>query len=333
MPSPAIHTTTAGDDTVKPDSACGSLYVVATPIGNLSDLSQRARDSLIQAAWIAVEDTRVSRTLLDQIGCRAPLVALHEHNEYQASDGLIARLQAGESGALISDAGTPGISDPGAILVARAQAQGLRVVPIPGASAPITLLSAAGLPAGPFHFEGFLPTRRKARLQRLTLLRDSTVHTGAHLVLFEAPHRIDESMSDALEVFGADREIVIGRELTKRFEEVHRCPLGSVAGWLAEHAHRTRGEFVLAIAASVRVHETNLNDGGLTIADTEAAPVSAEQKTAMLRHELDSRSILQALLDEMPLSQAVKLAERLTGLRHRELYQLALALRNGSLSH
>lgn len=317
--------TTTEDAGAQP-STPGSLYVVATPIGNLSDLSQRAKQTLVQADWVAAEDTRVSRKLVELVGSRADLVALHEHNEFQASDALIGRLLSGQCGALVSDAGTPAISDPGAILVAKAHAAGIRVIPVPGASAPVALLSAAGLPAGPFLFEGFLPSRRKTRQHRLAQLRDSTALTGAHLLLFEAPHRIVECLTDLLEAFGPTREVVIGRELTKHFEQVHRCPLAGANDWIAADSNRTRGEFVMAVAAPVRSSEAN---GEAPPAGTHSGDPEAEARTrlATARHEIDTQRLLSTLLLELPLSQAVELAEQLTGARHRELYQLALSMR------
>lgn len=296
-------------------SSPASLYVVATPIGNLSDLSQRAIDCLSQSAWVAAEDTRVTRTLLNHIGSTAQLLSLHAHNEAQVCAGLIDRLRAGEPGALVSDAGTPAISDPGAILVAAAHAAGIKVIPVPGASAPIALLSAAGLAPGAFVFEGFLPPREKPRLQRLAELKVWVDQGHAHLLLFEAPHRISECVASLLTVFGAERVIVLGRELSKVFEEIHRCELGAAPAWLAANANRERGEFVLAVAAANTAPKPS-------VSAAQAEQVAFEAQT----HSLSTRTLLQGLLAEMPLSQAVKVAQRLTAGNHRALYQLALRL-------
>ncbi len=295
----------------------GSLYVVATPIGNLSDLSQRAIDSLCRATWVAAEDTRVTRSLLNYIGSTAQLISLHAHNENQVSGALIDRLRAGEIGALVSDAGTPAISDPGAILVSAAHRALIPVCPIPGPSAPIAILSAAGLPAGPFLFEGFLPTREKLRKQRLIELKDWVDTARAHLIVFEAPHRIDECISTLLEVFGPDRELILGRELTKVFEEVHRCNLAAAPQWITANENRRRGEFVMAIAA--------LPAEGKTARSLEN-PDALESKLEQQEHSLSTHKLLSQLLSEIPLSQAVKLVQALTGLRHRDLYQLALRI-------
>ncbi|HMN83331.1 MAG TPA: 16S rRNA (cytidine(1402)-2'-O)-methyltransferase [Burkholderiaceae bacterium] len=232
-------------------TGAGSLYVVATPIGNLSDIGQRAASVLREVKWVAAEDTRVSRVLLDHLGCRPPLVALHQHNERAAGEALIRRLLAGETGALISDAGTPAISDPGARLVAAAHEAGVRIIPVPGASAPVTLLSAAGLEPAPFVFEGFLPPRPRARDQRLRSLRAHCDALGAHLVLFEAPHRIAKTLQVLADHYGPDRPLAIGRELTKRFEEVVRITTGGAVAWLQSRPTRSRGEFVLAVGAPV----------------------------------------------------------------------------------
>lgn len=297
--------------------ATASLYVVATPIGNLSDLSQRAISSLCQVAWVAAEDTRVTRTLLNHIGSTAQLISLHAHNEAQVSAALVDRLRAGESGALVSDAGTPAISDPGAILVSSAHRARIAVCPIPGPSAPITLLSASGLPPGPFLFEGFLPARDKPRKQRLLELKDLVDKAHAHLLFFEAPHRIEECITTLLEVFGPARELILGRELTKVFEEIHRCSLADAAQWIAATEHRQRGEFVLAIAA-LGVEQKS--------ADSSANPSELQSAFEQQVHSLSTHKLLSQLLEDIPLSRAVKLAQGLTGIKHRDLYQLALRM-------
>jgi 16S rRNA (cytidine1402-2'-O)-methyltransferase len=292
------------------DSPIGSLYVVATPIGNLSDLSQRAVDTLRQVRWIAAEDTRVSRVLLQKIGASAQVLPLHAHNESQATPRLLERLRNGESGALISDAGTPAISDPGATLIAAAHADNLRVIPIPGASAALALLSCAGLPPGPFLFEGFLPERAKQREQRLTQLLSQLDQLGAHLLLFEAPHRIAACLASVRAVFPAERIVVIGRELTKMHEEIYRCAVAQTAAWLAADANRLRGEFVIGIAAGAPAQATFARDELTIQADV----------------------LLRRLLQDVPLSQAVRIAQDLTGIAHRELYQRALTLRSDASS-
>ncbi len=305
------------DDAANPP-ASGSLYVVATPIGNLSDLSQRAIDSLRQVAWVAAEDTRVTRTLLNHVGSTAQLLSLHAHNEQPVSAALIDRLRAGESGALVSDAGTPAISDPGAILVSAAHSARIRVCPIPGASAPIALMSASGLAPGPFVFEGFLPARDKLRKQRLIELKAWVDQGRAHLLIFEAPHRIDACVVSLLDVFGPSRHVVLGRELTKVFEEIHRCELADAPRWIAANEHRQRGEFVLAIAAAQVPIARSLESAD----DTQSAQAALEAQT----HTFSTRALLALLLNDVPLSQAVKLAQGITGLKHRELYQLALRI-------
>jgi 16S rRNA (cytidine1402-2'-O)-methyltransferase len=277
---------------------------VATPIGNLSDLSHRAIEVLQRVALIAAEDTRVSRVLCDHIGARAARVSLHEHNEREVSARLVERLLAGEDIALVSDAGTPAISDPGAGLVDAARRAGVPVVPIPGASAPVALLSAAGLPPGPFLFEGFLPSKASARRARLHLLQRSVDAIGAHLVVFESPHRIADTLSDLAAAFGEARGLVIGRELTKRFEQIHRCPCGEALAWLQADPDHGRGEFVVAVAA--------IDAAAREQASATAAGPSADE-------------VLDALLAHLPVSQAVRVAERLLALPHRELYARALA--------
>ena len=287
------------------DSPYGSLYVVATPIGNLSDISQRAIDTLRQVRWIAAEDTRVSRVLLQKIGASAQMLSLHAHNEVKATPRLIERMQQGESVALISDAGTPALSDPGATLIAATHDAGIAVVPIPGASAALALLSCAGLPPGPFVFEGFLPERAKQREQRLAQLIGQLDLLGAHLLLFEAPHRIAACLDSLRTVFPPERTIVIGRELTKLHEQIQRSTIGTAAQWLAADANRLRGEFVVAVAAAPRTEVISVSDDVTIEVDT----------------------LLRRLLADVALSQAVRIAQDLSGRPHRELYQRALALR------
>ena len=288
----------------------GALYVVATPIGNLADFSLRAIHVLALVDAVACEDTRVSGGLLRHLGLDKPLIALHEHNEREASAKVLARLAAGERVAYVSDAGTPAISDPGAVLVAQARAAGHRVVPLPGASAVVTALSAAGgpPPAGGaagfatsgFVFGGFLPAKGA---DRATALRH-TVQEPRTLVLFEAPHRIEALLTE-LAAACPDRKISVCRELTKQFEQIATLSAAQAPAWLAADEQRRKGEFVLVL-------------------HTLPAPVEAE--TAALPAEAQRQ--LQVLLRELPLKQAVALATELTGLPKNLLYQRALALKN-----
>ena len=276
----------------------GALYVVATPIGNLADITLRAIHVLALVDAIACEDTRHSAPLLRQLGIEGkPLLALHEHNEREAATGVLLRLARGERVAYVSDAGTPAISDPGAALVAAAQAAGHRVLPIPGASSAAAALSVAGdASGGPFSFIGFLPSRSGERALAL-----KHVAAGANTqVVFEAPHRIDALAAALAEALGA-RPLTVCRELTKQFETVHTLPANELPAWLAADANRSRGEFVLVVHAQ-------------PVAD-DAAP---------LAHDAALRTLLAAL----PLKQAVALAAELTGAPRNALYERALALKN-----
>jgi 16S rRNA (cytidine1402-2'-O)-methyltransferase len=304
-----------------PSVLCGSLYVVATPIGNLSDISPRAAQTLGSVDWVAAEDTRVTRKLLNHLKLGTTCLALHGHNEARISDSLIARLQSGENGALVSDAGTPAISDPGALLVEKAHAAAVPVIILPGPSAPIALLSAAGFAPGPFLFDAFLPQRSGARLERLQQLRRWVDAAAAHLILFESPHRITGSVAAMTEVFGGDRPVALGRELTKLHEEIHRCTLAEAGHWIAADPNRTRGEYVIAIAAARSNVATPLLVGSSS-SDEVQTPGFELQSTSMAIIDL-----LRELMRALPLSQAVKSAEKLSGLRHKDLYRLALTLR------
>jgi 16S rRNA (cytidine1402-2'-O)-methyltransferase len=274
-----------------------TLYVVATPIGNLSDISARALDILRSAGTIAAEDTRVTRRLLDHYGITARLVAVHEHNEQRAAGAVLEMLANGAAVALVSDAGTPGISDPGARLVAQAHAAGYAVCPVPGANAAAAAVSASGFLSPHFLFYGFLPARSGARREALAVLAPLPYT----LVFYEAPHRVAACVDDLRIALGAQRRVLIARELTKLFEQTHRCTLDEAARWLAADAHHTQGEFVLVV---------------------EGAPAAAAAAGA----ELDKT--LVALLDELPLKQAVALAVRITGGARNDLYQRALALKH-----
>lgn len=273
----------------------GTLYVVATPIGNLRDLSPHALDVLKSADWVAAEDTRTSQALLTAFGLQCRLIALHEHNEAAGAARLVAELLAGKSVAYISDAGTPGISDPGAKLVAAARTAGLPVSPVPGPSAVATALSVAGL-EGPWLFVGFLPAKPAARRKALDDLRDLPYA----LVFYEAPHRIEACVADLVEVLGRERRLLLARELTKRFEQIHQCPLVEAGAWLAADENHRRGEFVLVLDAP------------------HPAPCD---------HDPEARRVLEILLEELPLKQAAQLAARLTGGRKNALYDLALSLK------
>ncbi len=276
-----------------------ALYVVATPIGNLADLSLRAIHVLGLVDAVACEDTRQSAVLLRHLGLHKPLIALHQHNEQEASGAVLARLAAGERVAYVSDAGTPAVSDPGAVLVSRAAAAGCRILPIPGASSAVTLLSVAGDAAAQgFAFAGFLPTKggeRRTRLQGLLAQAEQSQ------ILFEAPHRIADLVSLLAELAPA-RRVTLGRELTKQFETVHTAPAAELPAWLAADAQRQRGEFALAIHAEAAAR----GDAAL---DDEALRV------------------LKLLMAELPLKQAVALAAQISGAPRNALYDAGLLLK------
>lgn len=284
----------AHDDTDRRKMA--TLYVVATPIGNLGDVTLRALEILKGVDVIAAEDTRITTRLLDHYGIHRKLIALHEHNERSRVKQVLDLLAGGASVALVTDAGTPAVSDPGAHVVAAVRDAGYAVTPLPGPNAAIAALSASGLEAPHFLFYGFLPARRAERVKALQEIA-ATPHA---LVFYEAPHRVVESVRDMADVLSGGRRIVLARELTKRFETIHACPLGAAAQWLEADANHTRGEFVLVVSGS-----------------TEAAAGAGEE----------SRRVLGVLLQELPLKQAVSLAARLTGGRRNELYELALGMK------
>jgi 16S rRNA (cytidine1402-2'-O)-methyltransferase len=275
----------------------GRLYVVATPIGNMADWSPRAVEVLQGVDLIAAEDTRHSGVLLKHFGIERPLVALHEHNERELVPDLIARLQAGAHVAQISDAGTPLVSDPGFHLVRAAQEVGVQVVPVPGPSAVLAALAAAGLPTDRFVFEGFLPAKEGARRQRL----EGLVGEPRTLVFFEAPHRVEETLAALAEVFGPEREAALARELTKTFETVRRAPLGELARFVAEDANQRRGEIVLVV---------------------HGAPPPADDAT-----DPEVLRILHILAEELPPRDAAALASRITGIKKSVLYHQLLAAR------
>ncbi|MBX8487987.1 16S rRNA (cytidine(1402)-2'-O)-methyltransferase [Pseudomonas cichorii] len=277
------------------NSTLGSLYVVATPIGNLDDMSVRALKVLREVALIAAEDTRHSSRLMQHFGISTPLAACHEHNERDEGSRFITRLLAGDDVALISDAGTPLISDPGYHLVRQARAAGVQVVPVPGACALIAALSAAGLPSDRFIFEGFLPARAVGRKSRLEVLREEP----RTLIFYEAPHRILECLQDMEQVFGPDRPALLARELTKTFETLKGLPLAQLRAFVEGDSNQQRGECVVLVA-------------GWTPPEDEDV-VGAE-----------ARRVLDLLLEEMPLKRAAALAAEITGVRKNLLYQVAL---------
>jgi len=278
-----------------PESA---LYVLATPIGNVCDVTLRALHVLAIADAVACEDTRNTSHLLTRYGISQTLIAAHEHNEREAADKIIARLQQGQRIALVSDAGTPAVSDPGARIVEAVRAAGLRVVPLPGPSAAVTALSASGLVNDAFRFVGFLPNKSKQREHALQKLAGDT----ATLVFYEAPHRIVETIDALLLAFGPERHVVLGRELTKLFETVHRCPLAAAPAWLAEDANRQRGEFVVLV---------------------EGAQATGDDDNA------EAERVLRILLQELPLKQAAGLTAQITGQKKNALYQRALQIKDG----
>ncbi|MFZ6719325.1 16S rRNA (cytidine(1402)-2'-O)-methyltransferase [Undibacterium sp. Ji49W] len=277
----------------------GTLYVVATPIGNVADISLRALHLLSMADAIACEDTRNTAQLLGRYGISKPLIAAHQHNEREVAEKILQRLQAGERIALVSDAGTPGVSDPGAKIVDAIKLAGLPVTPLPGASAAISALSASGLIHDRFYFVGFLPAKAG---QRENTLREVS-HVAASLIFYEAPHRIIESVQAMLAMFGPARRIVLAREVSKLFEEIHRCPLSEAAAWLAADSHREKGEYVILIEAAVAAED--------------------DQQT-------EARRVLTILLEECSVKQAASLAAQLTGQKKNALYQMALEMKQGA---
>ena len=275
---------------MKEQSAPGRLYIVATPIGNLDDITLRALDVLAQADLIAAEDTRHTRRLLARHGIDRPLFALHEHNEEQKAPLLIERIEQGATIALVSDAGTPLLSDPGYRLVRVAASRGLEVVPVPGPSAVTAALSVSGLPTDRFVFEGFLPARQAARLRRLSAL-------GAEprtMVFFESSHRIEACLADLHDVLGPGRQAAVCRELTKQFETVLRGSLSDLRERIAADPNQRKGEFVLVVAGAEAGAGTSL-DAALALASE--------------------------LADEIGASKAARIAAKLHGVSRRDLYQ------------
>lgn len=275
----------------------GTLYIVATPIGNLDDLTPRARQTLAAVDLIAVEDTRHSGRLLSHIGVKTRLMALHDHNEEQVLGKVIERLQAGESVALISDAGTPLLSDPGYRLVQAAHANGVPVSPIPGASALTTALSVAGLPTDRFCFEGFAPAKKTARRQWLENLatEDRTI------VMYESVHRIADSLADMVDVFGADREAFVGRELTKIHEQCVQDTLGGLLGGVESGDIVAKGEFVVVVAGAEQQAESSV----------------------------DAERLLRSLADKLSAKDAARIVADVTGEKKNALYDRLLKMRDG----
>ena len=275
----------------------GSLFIVATPIGNMGDMTERALKTLADVDVIAVEDTRRSGQLLHHFEISTPMIAVHEHNERQICDSLLDRIEQGESIALISDAGTPLLSDPGYFLVNQAREREVHVVPIPGVSAVITALSVAGLPTDRFVFEGFLPAKSSARQQKLEKIKEDT----RTVIFYEAPHRIVEMLKDCQLVFGTQRKVVLARELTKTFETVHGDTLGELIPWVEADDNQKKGEFVVLVHGAAAREDTGI--------DTE------------------SERILLILLKDLPVKQAAALAANITGLKKNALYQHAIDLK------
>ncbi len=273
-----------------------TLYIVATPIGNVTDISVRALHILGMVDAVACEDTRNTGNLLTRFGLSRPMLAAHQHNEREVADKIINRLLAGERIALVSDAGTPGVSDPGARIVDAVRAAGLRVVPVPGASAAVTALSASGLVNDQFYFVGFLPAKAKQRESALLHL----LTMGATMVFYEAPHRILDCVEALAAVFQPERQVVFARELTKLFEEIHRCPLSEALAWVKADPHREKGEYVVLLEGA--------RSGG------DAAEAEAER-------------ILNILLAECSVKQAANLTAQITGRKKNALYDRALEIK------
>lgn len=275
-----------------------ALYIVATPIGNLADMTQRAVDTLNGVDLIAAEDTRHSKRLMQHYSITTPMLAYHEHGGEQQTGKLLELLTSGKSIALISDAGTPLISDPGYRIVNQAYAAGVQVVPIPGVSAMVTALSAAGLATNRFSFEGFLPAKQKARLDILVSLQDES----RTMVFYEAPHRILASLQDMFQVFGGERKVTLARELTKSFETIRQLPLTEMVKWVAGDLNQQRGEIVVVV------------DG-----------VKFEKKTDL---DEEGRRLLEMLADELPPKKASKIAAEFLSVPKKVTYEYLLSLKN-----
>jgi 16S rRNA (cytidine1402-2'-O)-methyltransferase len=278
-----------------------ALYIVATPIGNMGDMTPRAIEVLNSVDLIAAEDTRHSLRLLQNFGIRTPMWTVHDHNERTQADRIVQRLLEGENIALISDAGTPLISDPGYVLVRRVREAGVRVISVPGACAMIAALSVSGMPTDRFIFEGFLPAKEQARLNVLKTLADET----RTLVFYESPHRILASLQSMCDQFGAERNVTVARELTKTFETVHGDRLGALIEWVRDDPNQQKGEFVVLVQGC------------------------SDQKGGLKEEGLDTEThrILELLLEELSLKQAASLAAKITGVKKKRLYQAALEMK------
>lgn len=276
----------------------GTLYVVATPIGNLEDMSPRAQRILSAVDLVLAEDTRRSRKLLNVFGIRTAMIPFHDNNEERRTRQIISRLAAGDDVALVADAGTPLISDPGFRLVRQAHAENIPVSPVPGPTAAITALSAAGIAPGRFQFEGFVPARAEARQKHLEKLAAA----GHSMIFYEAPHRIEAFLAAAASVFGAGRKAAVARELTKKFETIRHGTLGGLIEWMNDDPDRRRGEFVVII---------------------DGAGTGRGDKSG-LRH------LLGVLLKSLTLKQSVQIAAELTGGSRNDIYDLAVSLQQDS---
>jgi len=283
------------------DAMSGCLYIVATPIGNLKDITLRALEVLEAVDWVAAEDTRHSKKLLQHYGVNKPLISLHDHNELERRDELLARLEKGETGALISDAGTPLISDPGYHLVSLLRDAQVRVEPVPGASAMIAALSAAGMPTNRFTFEGFLPAKKQKRLHTLEAL----VAEPRTMVFYESPHRLLESLAAFKDVFGSDREMVVAKELTKQFEAFVSGGVETVLSFFEQHPDKVRGEFVLILS-------------GCAVVEVDASALSAE-----------AEKLIQILLAQsLPVKQISEIVADVYGLKKKTVYQRVLGFKD-----
>ena len=276
------------------NNLCGTLYIVATPIGNLQDITQRALAIFAEVDLIAAEDTRHSGLLLSHYGIKKPFFALHDHNEQQKADLLVEKLRVGTNIALISDAGTPLISDPGFHLVRKCRQAGVKVVPLPGSCAAITALCASGIASDRFCFEGFLPAKSKARRDRLQNLQKE----DRTLIFYESTHRILDTLADVEELFGAERYVVLAREITKTWETISGDSVGNLRRWLSEDANRTKGEMVLIV------------EGCIETGETEFSPEAVKA--------------LKLIAAELPLKKAAAIVAELYGYKKNALYQFGL---------
>ena len=276
-------------------SKAGMLYIVATPIGNLADISDRAKKTLSEVDLVLAEDTRHSKRLMQHLVINTEMQSCHEHNEMQRVESVIAALESGKNVALISDAGTPLISDPGYQLVRAVQDAGYQVSPIPGASSIVAALSVSGLPTDSFVFEGFLPAKQQARQKKLEAIQ----HEARTVILLESSHRIVDSLRDIKQIIGRQREMVLARELTKQFETIKRGDVEEILLFIESDANQQKGEFVLMLTG---LQEQNMDDG-------------------------ETKRVLRILLQQLPVKQAAEIASKLTGEKKNDLYKLALKMK------